>query len=255
MAAKKKVTRLDNVTASKEEKAVTRAGDVARSKKTSAVRAGKAARATNIGEVVVAGSLEAAAKEDALRDQMASRKADEELAGSGDTGPQRGKEVTFKGLGQDKGDYETGKPVAKTFDDIAARIPTSKHANITSVVRDPFGSDTPFVAEGTGMFQYTPEPGKKAGRSDEEQHMRLLRNAKEAHPRELPTAKRLLGAHLEKTHAYGLPSLCEGPTCRTEIPFESDQDYCAGGSCKTEVQRSTPTPRPPKSSVEGDGYA
>ena len=243
MAAKKKVTRLDNVTASKEEKAIARKSDAARKEKTSTVRAGKSAQATSLGDVAVASALDKAAKEDALRDQAASRKVDEELAGSGDTEPKRVKEVTFKGLGRDKGDLETGKPVAEAFDDIAARIPTSKHANITSVVRDPWGSGKPVVSEGTGMFQYVPEEGKKAGRSDEEQHMRLLRNAKEAHPRELGTAKRLLGAHLEKTHAYGLPSLCEGPTCRNEIPFESDQDYCAGDSCKTEVQRSTPTPR------------
>lgn len=255
MAAKKKVTRLDNVTPTKEEKAVTRAGDAARGKKTSAVRAGKAAKATGLSDAAVAAAVEDAAQEKAFSDLKASRKSDEELAGSGDTGPKRVKEVTFKGLGQDKGDYETGKPVAKAFDDIAARIPTSKHANITSVVRDPWGSGKPVVSEGTGMFQYTPEEGKKAGRSDEEQHMRLLRNAKNAHPSELATHKRLLSAHLEKTHAYGLPSLCEGPTCRNEISFESDQDYCAGDSCKTEVQRSTPTPRPPKSAVEGDGYA
>jgi hypothetical protein len=246
MAAKKKVTRLENVTPTKQEKAIARASDAARSKKTSAVRAGKAANATSLGDVAVASSLEAAAREDAMRDLAESRKADEALAGSGSKNPPRVKEGTFKGLGQDKGDYETGKPVVKAFDDIASRIPTSKHANITSVVRDPWGSGKPVVSEGTGMFQYTPEAGKKAGRSDEEQHMRLLRNAKNAHPRELATHKRLLGAHLEKTHAYGLPSLCEGPTCRTEIPFESDQDYCAGDSCKTETQRSTPTPRPGK---------
>jgi hypothetical protein len=246
MAAKKKVTRLTNVTPSKEEKAIARASDAARSKKTSAVRAGKAANATSLGDVAVAGSLEAAAREDALRDQAASRKADEALAGSGSTTPKRVKEGTFKGLGQDKGDLETGTPVVKAFDDIAARIPTSKHANITSVVRDPWGSGKPVVSEGTGMFQYTSKQGTSYGQSDEDTHRRLLRTAKDAHPNKLATAKRLLGAHLEKTHAYGLPSLCEGPTCRTEIPFESDQDYCAGDSCKTETQRSTPTPRPGK---------
>lgn len=255
MAAKKKVTRLTNVKASKEEKAVTRASDAARGKKTSAVRAGKAAKSTSLSDVSVASSLEEALRGERAAELASRRKADEELSGSEDTGPKRGKELTFIGLGQDKKDMESGKSVAAAHDDIASRIPTTKTPDITSVVRDPWGSGNPVVSEGTGMAPYTSRQGTSYGQSDEDTHRRLLRTAKDAHPKELGTVKRLLSAHLEKTHAYGLPSLCEGPTCRNEIPFESDQDYCAGDSCKTETQRSTPTPRPSKSAVEGDGYA
>lgn len=245
MATKKKVTRLDNVTASKEEKAIARKSDVARRQKTSAVRAGKAANATSLGEVAVASSLDAAAREDAMRDQAQSRKADEALAGSGSKNPPRVKEGVFRGLGQDKGDWETGRAVASAHDEIAARIPTSKHANLTSVVRDPWGSGNPVAAEGTGMRQHVADEGKRLGMSDEEMHIKLVRDVKGASPKHLPTAKAKLSAHVSSNgHAYGVESICEGPTCNKGIPFEKDQDYCAGDSCATEAQRSTPTPRP-----------
>jgi hypothetical protein len=243
MAAKKKVTRLTNVTPSKEEKAVTRASDAARSKKTSAVRAGKTAKSTSLSDVAIASATEDAIQEKHFSELKKSRTDDEYLFGSEDTSAKRGRELTFKGLGQKKKDMESGKSVAAAHDDIAARIPTTKTPDITSVVRDPWGSGNPVVSQGTGMAPYTSRQGTSYGQSDEDTHRRLLRTAKDAHPRELGTVKRLLSAHLEKTHAYGLPSLCEGPTCRNEIPFESDQDYCAGDSCKTETQRSTPTPR------------
>jgi hypothetical protein len=97
------------------------------------------------------------------------------------------------------------------------------------------------------MRQHEAEEGKRLGMSDEEMHIKYLRDAKAAPPNKLAGAKAQLSAHLvSKGHAYGVGSLCEGPTCRTEIPYEKDADYCAGDSCATEAQRSTPTPRPGK---------
>jgi hypothetical protein len=245
MATKKKVTRLDNVTASKEEKAIARKSDTARKQKTSAVRAGKAANATSLGDVSVASSLEEALRGERAAELASRRKADEELSGSEDTGPKRVREGTFKGLGQDKGDWETGRSVSAAHDEIAARVPTSKHANLTSVVRDPWGSGNPVAAEGTGMRQHVADEGKRLGMSDEEMHIKLVRDVKGASPKHLPTAKAKLSAHVSSNgHAYGVESICEGPTCNKGIPFEKDQDYCAGDSCATEAQRSTPTPRP-----------
>lgn len=141
-------------------------------------------------------------------------------------------------------------------------IPTSKTggaSQIKTAVRDSGRKAYDFTGS-TGNLAYEAPVGANgariAGRSTEEQHVAKIRRLDTAKPSQVEGIKREINAHIDAHgHSHGIPSICNGPRCTNQISFDEDKDYCGGSSCSTGNASATPTPRPPRSAVEGDGYA
>jgi hypothetical protein len=197
MAKKKpQVTRLDNVTASKLEKNVSRKSDAVISQKK------KDARDVSGLEGILDADMKA---------EKASRSAaDAELS--------------------------------------SRKIPNDKWTG-------PTAKDLPIPTARNGAARGMREAERGVGKmSDEDRYMSHVLELTNAPSHRVEAVKSKMWAHVvgntttntpARGTPYGAPTPCTGAGCRNTIPFEKDQDYCAGDSCAT-TSLSTPSVSRPR---------
>ena len=155
-----------------------------------------------------------------LRDRELDKHEDEAARAAGQPTPHRAKPGTrYSGSGP-----ESGKLLSST----EYPIPTSRSDNAAS----------------RGVGTHT---GGQGTSSTEQLHANILRRLASAPAHKVEAIKRELHSHVS-TNGWteGAPDVCQGPGCRTTIPYGDDADYCGGGSCTTAEATATPTPRAPK---------
>jgi hypothetical protein len=95
--------------------------------------------------------------------------------------------------------------------------------------------------------------GGKGNMSDEDRYMSHVLELTKAPSHRVEAVKSKMWGHVlgntsQGTQARGLPTgaptPCTGTGCRNTIPFEKDQDYCAGDSCATTSLSAPSVSRP-----------
>jgi hypothetical protein len=189
--------------------------------------------------------------------------------------------------------YESGRPISETkYPMPTSKAENATDPNRTMEGRAS-GKSPLLNFTGSGDLKYVkPANAMRIGESTQQLDDKHVRGLMEAKPHQVTSARRTLETHRSN---YGTPhkaqQFCANDSCRnvikesgadkfadaydagnvtwrpvggTKKPFigigqasgnKGSGEFCGGGVCNTAVDKSTPTPRPPKSAVEGDGYA
>jgi hypothetical protein len=188
--------------------------------------------------------------------------------------------------------YERGRPISETkYPMPTSKAENATDPSRTMEGRAP-GKSPLLNFTGSGDLKYVKPANAQAGKSTQEVDNQRFRAVMDAKPHQVTAARRTLETHRsEHGTPHGAQQFCANDSCRnvvkesgadkfadaydqgavtwrsvggTKKPFigvgqaagnKEAGEFCGGGVCNTAVKKATPTPRPPRSAVEGDGYA